>query len=371
VLAASQIEEVVDPGVLASSDTCRGYWVAVQAEKCRLPQHSYAFGKVVLMVLEPLDVAKNVNNMSGNTLWIRRTCKMNDKWKDYLLSSGLPLEYSTSQILNDLGFKGHSEYRYQRANEAGLDREFSVDILSSCELGQSGVNIYLLIECKYRHEGVKWLFTPDTPCAVGNNLRYLFITIDDFANACVNPDVLDNSVDRSRICGKGIEILSNDKNPKGISQGVYQLSFAAADLAVSLMKTQSLPFMVSPSIYVVIPVLVTTAQLWQMKRGVSIEDIKSATGIEGIAVHRRFVVLRTDTSLELQQFTYRRLTADSHWVDNVKETLRKKGKNWMLMFRWFTLYYPTLFLIVDYSHLKIVIEHLIQIFENPDIVKEF
>ena len=54
--------------------------------------------------------------------------KKKKEWKDYLLSSGLPLEQSVIQILRKMGIEWIREYKYERLNENGLPTIFSVDI---------------------------------------------------------------------------------------------------------------------------------------------------------------------------------------------------------------------------------------------------
>ena len=50
------------------------------------------------------------------------------EWKDYLLSSGLPLEQSVIQALRALGIEWIKEYTYERFNEKGIPTIFLVDI---------------------------------------------------------------------------------------------------------------------------------------------------------------------------------------------------------------------------------------------------
>jgi hypothetical protein len=52
-------------------------------------------------------------------------------WKDALLGSGVPLEYSVRSILEKLGISDTREYKYLRPNEDGVETEFSIDLQAS------------------------------------------------------------------------------------------------------------------------------------------------------------------------------------------------------------------------------------------------
>jgi hypothetical protein len=89
------------------------------------------------------------------------------KWKRNLLSASLPLEYEVARILVTRGFAVEADYTYGRDAESGQPKDFSVDILARGSPPFTDPNIVdgtfeLLIECKHRVRGTKWLFLPDT-----------------------------------------------------------------------------------------------------------------------------------------------------------------------------------------------------------------
>ena len=75
------------------------------------------------------------------------------KWKDKLLSSGVPFEYRISQFVIEHGFSVSSEYKYTRL-DAGHAKEFSVDIFASKSISIKNFSggwycpINALLECK-------------------------------------------------------------------------------------------------------------------------------------------------------------------------------------------------------------------------------
>jgi hypothetical protein len=84
-------------------------------------------------------------------------------WKDHLLSSGVPLEYSVIRIFEELGIRDPGEYRYERATPDGLSQVFSVDVHAKKVDPHRDLHIECLVECKYRHDGTKWI-PPFLPC---------------------------------------------------------------------------------------------------------------------------------------------------------------------------------------------------------------
>src|SRR3990172_413536 len=142
-------------------------------------------------------------------------------WKDHLLSSGLPLEQSVIQSLRKLDILDPREYKYERINEAGIPTLFSVDIHAT-RMGP--VWLELFIECKYRHDGTRWVFTPDE-FNFGRDEAFqdMFILLDTFAGGySVDRNLINRQFKKDDLCRKGIEILRDDANPKSIEQSIQQ-----------------------------------------------------------------------------------------------------------------------------------------------------
>ncbi len=69
-------------------------------------------------------------------------------WKDHLLSSGVPLEYSVIRIFEELGIRDAGEYRYERKTADGVAQVFSVDVHAKKIDSHRGLNIECLVECE-------------------------------------------------------------------------------------------------------------------------------------------------------------------------------------------------------------------------------
>jgi hypothetical protein len=79
-------------------------------------------------------------------------------WKDELLSSSLPLEHDTKRYLEQKGCIASVEFSYIRPNEQRVPKQFSYDIDASYISPPFFADV--LVECKYRSPGVRWVFTP-------------------------------------------------------------------------------------------------------------------------------------------------------------------------------------------------------------------
>ncbi len=80
-------------------------------------------------------------------------------WKEHLLSSGIPLEHSARQVLQRYASGRVSEFRFERANENGIPTVFSVDLNATLITEDFWLEVF--VECKYRHDNVVWVFTPE------------------------------------------------------------------------------------------------------------------------------------------------------------------------------------------------------------------
>jgi hypothetical protein len=222
----------------------------------------------------------------------------NKKWKDALLKTSLPLEYVVAGLLNDLGFGIQGEYHYLRPNESGLSTEFSVDIWAVNHLFRKNRRIWgafnYLIECKYCHPGIKWLFSPHS----SSDTEYLFegsaiYTLDKLCTRQIfDKRPIWNLTKRFPLCFKGVELLQSDATAQNIERGRLQLRYGAPRLAIHLYETQMMIFH-DDELHVefICPVLVTTAQLFVLKKGLSLNDFRNVTALSQIATAVPAVIL--------------------------------------------------------------------------------
>ncbi len=223
----------------------------------------------------------------------------NTTWKTHLLSSGMPLEYSVIDTLIRLGSWHPREYRYQRPNELGVPTVFSVDVHASQILKACWLE--LLIECKYRRDGIKWVFMPErfSDLPGGSDFDAAFLILDGISGYHLDRGVLRSASKHYIACGKGIEIHEKGNNPKAIEQAVCQLSFAVPHRVVECIEEQ-LGWMEDFGMYhVLVPIIVTTAELWRMKEHTTIEEVREAAQLDAIATREDmlFMCRPPDTAL--------------------------------------------------------------------------
>jgi hypothetical protein len=223
--------------------------------------------------------------------------KKKKTWKDHLLSSGVPLEYSVIRIFEELGIRDPGEYRYERKMADGLAQVFSVDVYAKKTDIQRMLYVECLVECKYRHDGTNWVFLPREYGELfrnGPNFADLFVTMDQ---CCINRkfdrSALEKFEDTYPLCARGIELLPEDANPKSIEQAVQQLRYAVVAKAIDAIEWQIFwgdgegP----EPIYVIIPIIVTTAELWRLKVGTTVEDVRKAVDLATVADPHDVLVL--------------------------------------------------------------------------------
>lgn len=224
-----------------------------------------------------------------------------NKWKDYLLKSGIPLEYEVMQYLSKKGCVGNYEHTYMRNDENGIANEFSFDISSSYIKG--GDFFDLMIECKYRDQSTNWIFIPDDEYGGINEIySHAFLNPIDHFNQNNKFSQLDFEP-LGTLCGKGIEITSGGPNPKTIEQAIKQLSYAMADKVINAMEHQIDRLLGnSEFIFYNIPIIVTTANLFQLKDNIKISELKKAKNIEDVAVKTDCLILNGNIGTDLENY---------------------------------------------------------------------
>jgi hypothetical protein len=292
----------------------------------------------------------------------------NKDWKDHLLSSGLPLEYSVVQCLRQLGVERPKEYRYERTNEYGIPTIFSVDVHATV-IGRVWLEFF--IECKYRHDATRWIFTPDE---YGNWLdegfHDAFIALDQLTEEYIDSRHIDGYAAKYGLCGKGIELLANDKNPKSIEQCVQQLRFALVEQAVEGLIHQVQELLGKPNpIFVLIPIIVTTAELWRLRPGVTIEDVRGAKDLPEVADVHDCLVLKQPPDNQLSRHTMLRFKHRLSDTDKCEFEKRNRGSpvGYTNFVSGFSTHYPSLFFVVHYGYLKSALQDLLSIFKNPSL----
>ncbi len=290
-------------------------------------------------------------------------------WKDLLLSSGMPLEYSVGRLLEGISSWTSAEYKYRRTSEDGSDKIFSVDVASTHINARDDVWLEMLVECKYRHNGTNWVFVPlesrhDDPT---------IISVDQCSDVgSVSAKSLHAVLSPFSLCGKGVEILDKDANPKSIEQALQQLRYAVASKVVDALSHQAGHSLGSISpVFLLVPVVVTTAALWRMRPDTGVEDVRAASEIADVCDSCRALVV--EQCPDEMQYDYTVAVfdqqIDNEEFDRMNAALaaRQKGDAPGLV-KHFARHVPSRFLIVEYEAFAGVAAQLHDMVERTDLL---
>ncbi|WP_259068965.1 hypothetical protein HDF24_05940 [Mucilaginibacter sp. X4EP1] len=254
----------------------------------------------------------------------------NNKWKEFLLKSGLPLEFEVKKVLDKSGFWTKNEFSYLRKNENEVLTEFSFDLDAEILIKD---NLFeLLVECKYRDESTNWLFIPeeynDSTRGIGTtdflNTNAFFYTKKYFD---LHYTML-NIIKVAPLCSKGIEITTTGNNPKSIDQAIAQLSYGIVDKVILAMERQLSDDDYFHLIYHHVPIVITTANLFKLKKNTSINSIKNASQISDLATAYDILLIEPSSSLDLKNYAYKKLNdfEEKYSKKYLNERLDKKFK---------------------------------------------
>lgn len=218
------------------------------------------------------------------------TNKNDTKWKDAFLRTSLPLEYLVAQELSKLRYGIQGEYQYLRPNEHGVLSEFSVDIWSVMalfmkETGTWG-NLNYLIECKYCHPSVRWVFAPHSRTDTERLMEQSIIHVLDrlCTRQIADKRPLWRVSNHFPLCFKGVELHPGDATFQNIEKGKFQLVYGALRLGIHLSESQIMNLH-DQDLFVdfLCPILVTTADLYVLKYGLRLEDFMKARSPEDVS----------------------------------------------------------------------------------------
>lgn len=274
-------------------------------------------------------------------------------WKDYLLKSGLPLEYEIKKLLDRKNCISNFEYTYFRKDKAEKITEFSYDIDSSYIKPPHFVE--LMIECKYRHETTKWLFLPENYGGIGEIHHTSFMHPNDNFNKEKHQILTNFPYQFAPLCSKGIEITSNGQNPKSITQAISQLSYAMAERITDGIYHQVddvLGKSFNGTIFYHIPIIITTAELYRINENSSIDLIKKSDSIKDITTKENCLIVKNNAGVDLENYN---LSVFQRFISEYgKEKLQKKlnSFNEDLNFVISVIakhYSPSCFVVINYS----------------------
>lgn len=229
---------------------------------------------------------------------------MAKSWKDALLRSGVPLEGDVKRYLDRRECMSRFEFSYLKPDENKIERQFSYDIDSSYIRPPHFVNF--LIECKYRHESVQWVFLPDEYGGPDEHDANVVVHPCDHFVSLKFPFRGQFPRRLASCCSKGVEITNEGPNEKSISQALAQIAFGFAPQVADACEHQVLRLLGSSEwIFYHIPIIVTTASLFRLMPEVSVHAIRDASNLEDIATKHHTLVQTYHAGVELTDYNRR------------------------------------------------------------------
>jgi hypothetical protein len=215
---------------------------------------------------------------------------MNDpsKWKNALLKSGLPLEVVVGGVFSRLGFHSSGEFAYLRPRTASPESEFSVDLLVGKHL--SWGELQILVECKYAHPTVNWLFGPRL-----GRLRMpgLVTELEELSlDVVCNRDAIYDFERGCPRCEKGVALHADDVDQQAVHRGLQQLRYALPWLVYQQVEVQA--DYSTDSALPILAILVTTADLRILKSGFGISDFEAAKSLEEISSKVDYLIVENE-----------------------------------------------------------------------------
>lgn len=226
----------------------------------------------------------------------------NKKWKSRLLSSSIPLEYETAKILSNLGFSVSYDHTFLR-KEGSEFKEFSIDLKGLLFFpldnpNQIDANLRFLVECKYRDEGKKWLFLPDTNTEDFSNqtLGYTIRVIDEFTKRKIKKNHIYKFEEKLNFALKGVEvnITNGEVFDKDIRHGLYQLKFSLPEMVLDSIESNIYGHINDSDPWFIVPILLTNADLHLLNKDFSMQSLANTDDIESISEKVPYLICYSD-----------------------------------------------------------------------------
>ncbi|MEK7477483.1 MAG: hypothetical protein AAB152_17820 [Candidatus Coatesbacteria bacterium] len=236
--------------------------------------------------------------------------KRGKDWKGRLLSSGLPLEQMVAEVLADRRMLLCGPYSYSRKTVAAEHPERSVDIRASALLaGIPGIEgwIEMLAECKYSNPNIRWVFSPIT--SFEESFANTFCCFDQLSGVDIDERELLGAVRGWPCCGRGVAVSDDSEDARQIARGLEQVRYATASLlgwhfaiALEAIKGDGSRAIKGDGVVVLLPLLVTNAELWVLRRGVDLETFYGASALEEVADKAKLIVCYEQAGSEMRGY---------------------------------------------------------------------
>ena len=230
--------------------------------------------------------------------------------------------------------------------------------------------IDFLIECKYRHDSAKWVFTPNEyKTFFGPEFNHAFLVLDDLADDYkIDTESIDKFSKLYKLCSKGTELLSNNCNPKSIENAISQLKYAVPHRITDAMIHQIDKELgkISP-IFITIPIIVTTAELWRIRPEITMDDVRAADDLRQVAEQEEVLIIHQQPDNELRQYSHKLFTDsfDRDQQERISKIMKTREKH---SFRFFadvySTYFPSMFVVVQFGRFEKAIHNVIKFFSQ-------
>ena len=176
------------------------------------------------------------------------------------------------------------------------------------------------------------------------------------------------------MCEKGIELLQDDSNPKTIEQAWRQLRYAVTAKVLDSIKHQLIMLRSvgdDTHIFVIVPIIVTTAELWRLRSGTTVENIRKAREIVEVADPHDVLVLRKKPdNLDIKH-------VETAFRDTFAEPQQKKlhalanvsGMDGLPHLLSYLMNKPSLFLVIRYEAFRSALADLHKFFGQGELVR--
>ena len=307
-------------------------------------------------------------------------------WKDVLLKSGIPLESSVRTILQNLGIKDPLEYNFLRKNIDNSVNNFSIDILAKkhipfkkdsqkdfsiegiktiCLEDFENYEIDYLIECKYCTPDTDWIFMPHTNSFPADNYS-LCVDFFDLKRE-INNEYFEALYEDIPIVGKGTSLRSKGPDATQIKEAYNQLSYA---YIYRLFDQYKLRF--NPDTYFIIPIIVTTANLWRLNDDITIENIVESKSIEQVCTKYDVLMIQSDPDELMKKYFFERFNSLNEDMKKIleKSYYRKYRGNFEEELDAFATFTPNRFFVINYSAFEHEFKNIDNSISNPTILKK-
>lgn len=214
-------------------------------------------------------------------------------WKTHLLRTSVPLEHEAARILTAHNFSVSADYAYSRFDGA-LQKEFTVDVraITSFDIEGSLLRqcmLDVLVECKYRVDGTRWLFLP-RPSSTTEGLHNVIQAVDVLSPWHVHDQWWHDAASTAEICYAGVEVgttSSYDEAPQKarafesqLRHGARQLQYALPPLLAHRARWVALQDPDGNLPFFIVPVLVTNVPLIVAHHDFGIDTVKAMRDLD-------------------------------------------------------------------------------------------